>query len=57
MGRALFIGFARFEEAADWFRRALERLPSAGWYALQLAHCAALLRDFTEGEHAHRHAR
>jgi serine/threonine protein kinase/tetratricopeptide (TPR) repeat protein len=52
MGRALFIGLARFEEASDWFRRALERLPTAGWYALQLAHCAALLRDFAEGEDA-----
>jgi serine/threonine protein kinase/tetratricopeptide (TPR) repeat protein len=52
MGRALFVGFARFREAADWFKRALERNANAGWYALQLAHCAALLRDFAEGEEA-----
>jgi non-specific serine/threonine protein kinase len=52
MGRGLFIGFARFPEAADWFRRALERQPSAGWYALQLAHCAILMRDFAEAEQA-----
>src|SRR6185436_16764155 len=25
---------------------------SAGWYSLQLAHCAALLRDFPRGERA-----
>ena len=52
MGRALFIGSASFAEAAEWFRRALERNPSAGWYKLQLAHCAALLRNFKEGEAA-----
>jgi TolB-like protein len=56
MGRALFIGCARFHEAADWFARALERNIKAGWYALQLAHCAALLRDFARGEPAVRHA-
>jgi non-specific serine/threonine protein kinase len=56
MGRALFIGSARFAEAAEWFRRALDRNPNAGWYALQLAHCAALLREFAEGEEATRRA-
>jgi serine/threonine protein kinase/tetratricopeptide (TPR) repeat protein len=50
MARALFIGYARFREAADWYGRALERNPKGGWYALQLAHCSALLRDFTQGE-------
>ncbi|HET7293505.1 MAG TPA: protein kinase [Vicinamibacteria bacterium] len=50
MGRAHFIGFARFREAAGWYERALERNPQAGWYALQLAHCLALLRDFAPGE-------
>jgi tetratricopeptide (TPR) repeat protein len=50
MARALFIGYARFGEAAEWFARALERNPNAGWYALQLAHCSALLRDFARGE-------
>jgi tetratricopeptide (TPR) repeat protein len=52
MARALFIGYARFREAADWYGRALERNPKGGWYALQLAHCSALLRDFTQGEMA-----
>ena len=52
MGRALFIGHARFREAATWFDRALEKNASAGWYSLQLAHCAALLREFDRGERA-----
>lgn len=52
MGRALFIGYARFREAAEWFERAVERNPNAGWPWLQLAHCAALLRDFPRGERA-----
>jgi tetratricopeptide (TPR) repeat protein len=52
MGRALFIGYGRFHEAADWFDRALEKNPNAGWYVLQLAHCAALLREFDRGERA-----
>jgi tetratricopeptide (TPR) repeat protein len=56
MARALFIDRARFDEAAAWYERALERNPKAGWYALQLAHCAALLRDFSRGEAAARRA-
>ena len=52
MGRALFIGRADFEEAASWYERALAANPKAGWYALQLSHCAALLRDFVRGEAA-----
>ncbi|HMJ86977.1 MAG TPA: protein kinase [Vicinamibacterales bacterium] len=52
MGRALFIGRAQFDEAASWYERALAANPQAGWYALQLAHCAALLRDFVRGEAA-----
>jgi TolB-like protein/tetratricopeptide (TPR) repeat protein len=52
MGRALFIGRAQFDEAASWYERALAANPKAGWYALQLAHCAALLRDFARGEAA-----
>jgi eukaryotic-like serine/threonine-protein kinase len=52
MARALFIARAQFAEAADWYERALERNPKAGWYALQLAHCAALLRDFDRGARA-----
>jgi eukaryotic-like serine/threonine-protein kinase len=52
MGRALFTGVARFREAVEWFEGALQRNAKAGWYALQLAHCAALLRDFARGERA-----
>ena len=52
MGRALFIGRAQFDEAASWYERALAANPNGGWYALQLAHCAALLRDFDRGEAA-----
>jgi eukaryotic-like serine/threonine-protein kinase len=52
MGRVLFIGEARFREAADWFDRALANDANAGWYSLQLAHCAALLRQFDRGERA-----
>lgn len=54
--RALFIGKARFAEAATAFERALRLNPQAGWYALQLAHCAALLRDYPRGEAAARRA-
>jgi tetratricopeptide (TPR) repeat protein/TolB-like protein/predicted Ser/Thr protein kinase len=52
MGRAFFIRYARFHEAADWLDRALDKNPKAGWYWLQLAHCAALLRSFERGERA-----
>jgi serine/threonine protein kinase/tetratricopeptide (TPR) repeat protein len=54
MGRALFVGRARFDEAATWFERALARNPKGGWYALQLSHCSALRRDFARGESAAR---
>jgi serine/threonine protein kinase/tetratricopeptide (TPR) repeat protein len=49
MGRALFVGRARFAEAATWYEKALALNPKAGWAALQLAHCSALLRDFPRG--------
>jgi tetratricopeptide (TPR) repeat protein len=52
MGRALFIGLARFRDAVPYFEQALERNPNAGWYALQVTHCLALLRDFSRGEAA-----
>jgi serine/threonine protein kinase/tetratricopeptide (TPR) repeat protein len=52
MGRVRFIRQARFREAAEWFDRALEKNTNAGWYSLQLAHCAALLREFDRGERA-----
>jgi serine/threonine-protein kinase len=56
MARALFIGRAQFADAASWYERALAQNPNGGWYALQLAHCAALLRDFPRGERAARRA-
>jgi serine/threonine protein kinase/tetratricopeptide (TPR) repeat protein len=52
MARTLFIGRGRFQDAADYYDRALARNPHGGWYALQLAHCAALLREFERGEAA-----
>jgi TolB-like protein len=57
LGRALFLGPADFEGAAAYFERAVERNPQAGWYWLQLAHCAALLRQFERGERAARRAK
>ncbi len=56
MGRAHFLGSADFALAADFFERATLRNPGAGWYYLQLAHCAALARHFERGERAARRA-
>ena len=56
MGRALFIGEARFGDAADYLERALRSNPQAGWYALQRSHCLALLRDLDAAEEAARRA-
>jgi serine/threonine protein kinase/tetratricopeptide (TPR) repeat protein len=56
LARAHFIGTGRFAEAADAFERALALNPQGGWYALQLAHVAALLRDFPRAERAARQA-
>lgn len=56
MGRALFVGCAQFKEAAEYFDKALLHNPEGGWYALQLAHCAALMREFERGEAAARRA-
>jgi tetratricopeptide (TPR) repeat protein len=52
IGRAHFINFARFAEAAEWYERAVAVNPDAGWYWLQLAHCSALMRDFERGGRA-----
>ena len=56
LGRAYFVGLARFPEAVAEYERALELNPRYGWAALQLAHCAALLRDFPRAERAARRA-
>src|SRR5450759_5732719 len=56
LARAHFIGTGRFADAADGFERALELNPQGGWYALQLAHVSALLRDFPRAERAARQA-
>lgn len=56
MGRALFVGCAQFKEAAEYFDKALLHNPEGGWYALQLSHCAALMREFERGEAAARRA-
>jgi serine/threonine-protein kinase len=56
MARALFIGRGEFKEAAHWYQRALQQNPKGGWYALQLSHCSALLRQFDRGETAARAA-
>jgi tetratricopeptide (TPR) repeat protein/predicted Ser/Thr protein kinase len=56
LARVRFIGFARFEEAADDYTRALELNPEAGWYALQLSMCAALLGQLERAESAARKA-
>ena len=52
LARAHFIGAGRFADAAEAFERALALNPQGGWYALQLAHVAALLRDFPRAERA-----
>ena len=56
LGRAYFIGRGQFAQAAACFERALQRNPQGGWYALQLAHVAALLRDFPLADRAARQA-
>jgi serine/threonine protein kinase/tetratricopeptide (TPR) repeat protein len=54
MGRALFIGRGEFEQATAWYERAVARSPQAGWYWLQLAHCATLCRAFARATEAAR---
>jgi serine/threonine-protein kinase len=56
MARAFFVGRGQFREAVPWFEKALLRNPQGGWYALQLSHCYALLREFERGEAVARRA-
>ena len=49
IGRVHFILRGDFARAALAYERALDLNPRAGWSALQLAHCATLLRDFPRG--------
>ena len=56
LARGHFIGKGDFEMAARLYAEAVERNPQAGWYFMQLAHCAALRRDFARGEEAARRA-
>jgi tetratricopeptide (TPR) repeat protein len=52
LGRIHFIGFGDFARAAEYYEKALALNPQAGWSALQLAHCLALLGDSTRAEAA-----
>jgi serine/threonine protein kinase/tetratricopeptide (TPR) repeat protein len=52
LGRVLFLGRADFAAAAAAYEKALELNPQAGWAALQLAHCRALLSDLEAGRRA-----
>jgi tetratricopeptide (TPR) repeat protein len=56
IARVHFILRGDFARAAAAYERALVLNPRAGWSALQLAHCATLLRDFPKAEAAARRA-
>jgi TolB-like protein/tRNA A-37 threonylcarbamoyl transferase component Bud32 len=56
LARGLFLGMGDFRAAADFFERAVDKNPEAGWYWMQLAHCCAFLRDFKRGEKAAKRA-
>ncbi len=56
IARVHFILRGDFATAAAAYERALVLNPRAGWSALQLAHCATLLRDFPKAEAAARRA-
>jgi tetratricopeptide (TPR) repeat protein len=52
LGRIYFIGCGDFARAAEYHEKALALNPQAGWAALQLSHCAALLGDSARAEAA-----
>jgi tetratricopeptide (TPR) repeat protein/tRNA A-37 threonylcarbamoyl transferase component Bud32 len=56
LARVRFILDGDFARAVSSYERALALNPRAGWAALQLAHCATLLRDFPRAEAAARRA-
>jgi tetratricopeptide (TPR) repeat protein len=56
VGRVHFVLRGDFAPAVAAFERALALNPKAGWAALQLANCAAFLRDFPKAEGAARRA-
>jgi TolB-like protein len=56
IARVHFILHGDFAKAVVAYERALALNPRAGWSALQLAHCATLLRDFPKAEAAARRA-
>ena len=56
IGRVHFVLRGDFARAVPAFERALALNPRAGWTALQLANCAAYLRDFPRAERAARRA-
>ena len=56
IARVHFILRGDFARAVAGYERALALNPRAGWSALQLAHCATLLRDFPKAEAAARRA-
>jgi TolB-like protein len=56
IGRVHFVLHGDFGRAVVAYERALALNPRAGWSALQLAHCATLLRDFPKAEAAARRA-
>jgi tetratricopeptide (TPR) repeat protein len=56
IARVHFILRGDFARAAAAYEQALGLNPRAGWSALQLAHCATLLRDFPKAEAAARRA-
>jgi tetratricopeptide (TPR) repeat protein len=52
LARVYFIGCGDFARAAEYYEKALALNPQAGWAALQLSHCTALLGDSARAEAA-----
>jgi tetratricopeptide (TPR) repeat protein/TolB-like protein/tRNA A-37 threonylcarbamoyl transferase component Bud32 len=56
VGRVHFVLRGEFAKAMAAYELALSLNPQGGWSALQLAHCAALVRDFAKAEASARRA-